>query len=69
MLSVEDGDVTDEADHFAFGGLGDLRGDFLFGFFEFPEFYFDEFMILQGEIDGAEQLFGYAFCANHYKWF
>ena len=49
ILAIEDSDVADEADKFAFGGLSDFFRDFFFGFFELAEFYLDEFMIFQGE--------------------
>ncbi len=44
-------------------------GYFFFSFFEFAEFYLDEFMIFQGEINRAEQLLGHAFGADHHQRF
>ena len=51
LLAVENGDVADEADKFAFCYLGDLGGDFLFFLFEFDEFYLDEFVVFQRKIN------------------
>ena len=64
MLPVEDGDVADQADELAFGGPGDFFGYFFLGFLEFPEFHFDQFVVGEGQIDGADQLFGDAFGAD-----
>ena len=54
MPAVEDGDVADEANKFAFGGRGDFFRYFFFGFLELAEFYFDEFVIFQGEVNRAD---------------
>ena len=51
MLPVENGNIADNADHLAFCGFSDFRGYFFFGFFEFAEFYLDQFMIFQSEIN------------------
>jgi hypothetical protein len=69
LLTIENGDVADEADSLAFGGFGDFFRDFFFGLFEFAEFYFDKFVIVQGNINRLEQLLGDAFNAYDYEWF
>ena len=45
-MSIENGNVADQADKFAFGFTGDFLRDFFFSFLEFAEFYLDEFMVV-----------------------
>ena len=64
MLVVEDSDVADYSHNLAFCGLRDFRGYFFFGFFEFAEFYLNQFMIFQSEINLTDYLFVYAASAD-----
>ena len=65
-MAVEDGDVADTADEFAFCRLCDLGRNFFFSFFEFAEFYFDEFVILKRQINRGDKAIGYAFGTDNY---
>ena len=67
MLAVEDGNIADYTDQFAFCGLRDLGGYFFFLFFELAEFYLDKLMIFQREINRTDKLIRHAFRADHHQ--
>ena len=43
--------------------------EFIFGFFEFAEFYFDEFMVLQRQINRGNKAVDYAFGTDNHQQF
>lgn len=58
LLAVEDGDVADEPDLVAVGFFLNLLGEFTLFVFALDEFDLDEFVVVQCDVDGADDGFG-----------